>query len=96
VHQECTKIGFFPEWYAGGPIESPLVSDALDHLRRLPEGTKKRPPHSVAISKPVLFGDLVGRESASLRHQPGGLYTQPFNCLGGRPFITRMQRNWLL
>jgi hypothetical protein len=60
------------------------ICGAPDHLRWLPEGAKKRTPHSVAISESVLAGDLLGGESASFHHQPGGLYTQPFNCLGGR------------
>lgn len=66
-----------------GHLSKGLFCNAPDHLRWLPEGAKKRATHSVAISEPVLAGGLLGRESASLHHQPRGLYPKPFNCLGG-------------
>jgi hypothetical protein len=44
------------------------ICSAPDRLRRLPEGAKKRAPHSVAIPKSVLAGDLLGGEAASLHH----------------------------
>jgi hypothetical protein len=58
------------------------ICGAPDHLRWLPKGAKKRTPHSVAISESVHASDLLGGESPSLHHQPGGLYPEPFNCLG--------------
>src|ERR1700704_2077104 len=50
-------------------------------LGRGPEGTKKTPPHSLAIAESRLASNFLDWQPALLEHEPGGLDAQVFNCL---------------
>src|SRR5258708_35165702 len=50
-------------------------------LGRGPEGTKKTPPHSLAIAESRLASNFLDWQPALLEHEPGGLEAQVFNCL---------------
>jgi len=65
------------------PLMGSSTYRTLNCLWRLSECPDERTPHSLAISKTVLAGNLLGGEAASLHHQPCRFHAQPFDCLCG-------------
>jgi hypothetical protein len=49
-----------------------------------PEGTKETAPHSLTIAKSRLASNFLDWQPPLLKHEPGGLEAQVFNCLRRR------------
>jgi len=54
-------------------------------LWRLTERSDEGAPHAIRVGEAGLASELVHRQPALLRHQPGSLDAQLLDGLGGRP-----------